>query len=469
MSNRRRLLFSVVVSFVLSTGAPIGASGGAPELPATARAAISRAIEADHVDPPFEEAKLASGEENDAFGNSIAISGDTIVVGAPFARPAAVYVFVKPASGWADTPVFDAKLTASDGVPSDGFGQSVAVSGDTVFVGASQLNSGSKGAAYVYVEPASGWASTSAFDAKLTAFDGSTGDGFGATLAVSGDTIVVGAFNAEIAAGRRGALYVFEMPASGWASTSAYEARLTASGGGVGDAFGSSLAVSGDTVVGGAPGAESGRGAAYVFMKPVSGWSSTSSFAAKLTASGGEFGDGYGQSIAISEEAAVVGAPFARVGSNAAQGVVYVFEKPDAGWASTSAFDAKLTAADGAAQDFFGLPVALSGRTVAAGAPAEIGLDRPGSVYVFVRPVDGWQSTSAFDAKLTASDAAGSDFFGFAVAMSSRELAASALGANVTRGAAYVFDGLPPACEPGRRCVTPVSEPPTVPVGPRPR
>ena len=463
MPNRRRLLFFVFVSLVLATGALIGAS----ELPPTARAAISRAIEADLVDPPFEEAKLGSGQENDAFGNSVAMSEDMIVVGAPFARPAAVYVFVKPASGWADTSTFDAKLTASGGVPNDGFGQAVAISGDTVFVGASQLNSGSKGAVYAYVEPAAGWTSTSAFDAKLTAFDGSTGDGFGATLAISGDTIIVGAFNAKIAGSRQGALYVFEMPASGWASTSAYEARLTASDGALGDALGISLAVSGDTVVAGTPGAESGRGAAYVFVKPVSGWRSTSSFAAKLTASDGRFGDGYGQTIAISEDAAVVGAPFARVGSNAAQGAVYVFEKPDAGWASTSAFAAKLTAAPGAAQDYFGLSVALSGRTVAVGAPAEIGLDRPGSVYVFVRPSDGWQSTSAFDAKLTASDAAGSDFFGFAVAMSSRELAASALGANITRGAAYVFGGLPPACEPGRGCVTPVSEPPAEPVGPR--
>lgn len=467
MSNRRRLYCFVFAAFVASAGAPTGASGGAPELTATDRIAISRAIEADLVDVPFEEAKLGSGEENDAFGNSVAISGDTIVVGTPFAHPAAAYVFVKPASGWADTSVFDAKLTAAGGVPNDGFGQTVAIAGDTVVVGATQLNSGSKGAAYVYVKPAAGWASTSAFDAKLTAFDGATGDGFGAALAISDDTIVIGAFNASIGAGRRGALYVFEMPASGWATSSAYEARLTVSGGGVGDSFGSSVALSGDTLIAGAPGAESGRGAAFVFVKPVSGWISTSSFAAKLTASDGQFGDGYGQTTAISEDAAAVGAPFARVGANAAQGAVYVFGKPGAGWASTSAFDAKLTAADGAAQDFFGLSIALSGRAVAAGAPAETGLGRAGAVYLFVRPPDGWQSTSAFDAKLTASDTADSDFFGFSIAISSRELAASALGANLTRGAAYVFGGLPLACEPGRGCVSPVSEPPAAPVGPR--
>jgi hypothetical protein len=445
MSNRGRLLFFVFVSLVLSTGAPIAAFGGTPELSPTARAAIAQAVGADLASPPFEEAKLASGQENDAFGNAVAISGDTIVVGAPFAHPAAVYVFVKPASGWEDTSTFDAKLTEPGGVPNDGFGQSVAISGDTVFAAASQLNSGSKGAVYVYVRPAAGWTSTSAFDAKLTAFDGSSGDGFGAALAISDDTLIVGAFNARVGGSRRGALYVFEMPASGWASTSAYDARLTVSGGAVGDAFGISVAVAGDTVVAGSSGAEDGHGAAFVFVKPVSGWNSTSSFAAKLTASDGQPLVGYGQSIAISEEAAVVSAPFARVGVNAAQGAVYVFEKPDSGWASTSAFDAKLTAANGAVQDYFGLSVALSGRTVAAGAPSEVGLGRPGSVYVFVRPSDGWASTSAFDAKLTASDSASSDFFGFAVAVSSRELVASALGANLTRGGAYVFQGLPPA------------------------
>src|SRR6185369_4182141 len=148
MSNRRRLLFPLCVSLALSKGAPAEASGRVSDLPAEARAAISKAIGADLADRADPQAILSSGEENDAFGNSLAISQDTIVVGAPFAHPAAVYVFVRPASGWADTPAFVAKLTASGGVPNDGFGQSVAVSGDTVVAGASQLNSGSKGAVY---------------------------------------------------------------------------------------------------------------------------------------------------------------------------------------------------------------------------------------------------------------------------------------------------------------------------------
>ena len=412
MSNRRRVLLFVLAG-VISVATAGAQDREAPDtaggLPPAVRTAISRAIgsEADSIP---QEAKLVSGATEGSLGTSVAISGDTIVAGAPFAHPAAVYVFVKPASGWA---------------------------------------------------------STSAFSAKLTASFGSVGDAFGASVAIEGDTLVVGASNAKVGGNDgQGALYVFEKPASGWASTSAFAARLTAAGGLANDALGSTVAISGDAVIGGAPAFGGSQSAAYVFVMPASGWVSTSNFDAKLTASDSANGT-FGISVAISDDAAVVGASDLRIGSNAEQGAAFVFEKPAAGWSSTSAFDAELTASDGRAEDFFGSAVALAGRTVVVGAPPQIDTNLSGSAYIFVEPPAGWASTSAFDAKIQAPDAAGWDAFGFSIAVSGETLVVGAEGADHDSGAAYVFGGLPQPCAPGTRCVIPVPAPPAALVDPR--
>ncbi|HKB72525.1 MAG TPA: FG-GAP repeat protein [Thermoanaerobaculia bacterium] len=465
MSSRRRVLLSVltgVISAAIAGAQGLDASRGVPP---AAREAISRAIGSDI--SIFQEAKLGS-TANASLGISVAISGDTLVAGAPYAQPAAAYVFVKPASGWADTTTFAAKLTASDGVTDDGFGSSVAILGDTVVVGATQFNIGSKGAAYVFVKPASGWKSTSAFTAKLTASGGFNSDAFGSQVAISANTIFVGASDARVGANAgQGAVYVFEEPGTGWATTSTFTARLTVAGGHADDELGSSLAVSGDTVVAGSPGFGSGFEAGYVFVEPVSGWASTTAFDAKLTVPDSVGNVGFGQSVALSEDTIVVGALYARIGSNHEQGAAFVFEKPPSGWESTSAFDAELAASDGNSSDYFGASVALSGRIVAVGAPLNAGSSPfPGSAYVFVKPAGGWTTTSAFDAKLRASDTVGADSFGGAIAISDGTLAVGASGA-APGGAVYLFGGLPSPCDPGRLCVAPVAFPPAEPVDPR--
>jgi hypothetical protein len=150
-----------------------------------------------------------------------------------------------------------AELTASDGAASDEFGISVAVSGSTIVAGAAG-NNGGEGAVYVFSESAGGWAAATQ-TAELTASDG--GDQLGSSVAVSGSTIVAGA------AGRntdRGAVYVFSEPAGGWANGT-QTAELTASDGATGDFLGASVAVSGSTIVAGAPLRNSFRGAVYVF------------------------------------------------------------------------------------------------------------------------------------------------------------------------------------------------------------
>jgi hypothetical protein len=417
------------------------------------------------VDPFIQLAKLTAsdGAAGDELGFSVSISGDggTVVVGAWFAKvgsnsqQGAAYVFVKPATGWATTSGFAAKLTASDGAADDQFGEAVSISGDggTVVVGAYLATIGynsQQGAAYVFVKPATGWASTSSFDAKLAASDGAPGNQFGVSVAISGDggTIVVGAWRAEVGSNsEQGAAYVFVKPATDWGTTSSFNAKLTASDGAPIDELGLSVAISGDggTIVAGAYhatiGSNSLQGAAYVFVKPATFWLTTTE-TAKLTASDGAAGDEFGLSVAIAGDGGtvVVGAYLATI-SFSRQGAAYVFLKPGSGWATTSTFSAKLIASDAAAGDFFGISVSISGDggTVVAGAPSSN--SNQGAAYVFVKPGSGWASTSSFDAKLTASDGAANDNFGSSVSISGHggTVVAGAIGANSSQGAAYVF------------------------------
>jgi hypothetical protein len=122
---------------------------------------------------------------------------------------------VRPETGWATTSAYAAKLIASDGRDNDGFGYSVAVSGDTVVAGAPDDDVGSQsnqGSAYVYVRPETGWLDTTQ-TAKLTAGDGTGGDKLGTSVAVSGDTVVVGAYAHDVGSNSgQGSAYVYVRP-----------------------------------------------------------------------------------------------------------------------------------------------------------------------------------------------------------------------------------------------------------------
>ena len=225
------------------------------------------------IDPWVQKSTLwaSDGEATDFFGYSVAISGDTVVVGACYDdigtnnNQGSAYVFQKAETSWSQV----VRLKAGDGEAGDCFGYSVAISGDTVVVGAYGDDIGTntnQGSAYVFEKPASGWATTSNYTAKLTASDGEADDCFGISVAISGDTVVVGAYDDDIGTNNnQGSAYVFEKPGSGWATTSNYTARLTANDGATGDHFGGSVAISGDTVVVGAYGDDSFKGSAYVF------------------------------------------------------------------------------------------------------------------------------------------------------------------------------------------------------------
>jgi len=411
------------------------------------------------VDPFVQQAQLTAsdGAEFDELGSSVAVSGRTIVVGASMAtiganfEQGAAYVFVRSGSTWADATQ-TAKLTASDGASGDNFGTSVAVSGNTIVVGAQHATVAgnlNEGAAYVFVRPGSTWADATQ-TAKLTTSDAASFDDFGMSVGISGNTIVVGVPGAAVNGGDpgQGEADVFVKPASGWADAT-QTATLTASDGVSEDLLGSSVAIDGGTIVAGAPAPPISEfphhGAAYVFVEPASGWADATQ-TAKLTASDGETGDNFGSAIAISGSTVVVGAPDANIlPTNFAQGAAYVYVEPASGWADASQ-TAKLTASDGAGDDALGTSVAISGDTVVAGAfGATVGANpSQGAAYVFVEPGSGWADT-AQTAKLTVSVGGFLDRLGVSVSISGNTVVAGAPGTTVSgnflQGAAYVLSG----------------------------
>ena len=269
----------------------------------------------------------ADGAAGDQFGYSVALDGDIALVGAGYDDVGAnvdqgsVYVFTRSGSSWTHA----AKLTAGDGASGDQFGWSVALDGDTALVGAvyDDVNANSVGGTWyaqgsAYVFIRSGTTWTQA--AKLTASDGQWEDEFGISVALDGDTALVGASGDWGNGSDRGSAYVFTRSGTTWTQ----EAKLMVGDGAAGDRFGISVALDGDTALVGAYGDNSYRGSAYLFTRSDSAWT----HAAKLTAGDGAADDYFGHSVALSSTMALVGAPNVDglpPYGNPDEGVAYVF------------------------------------------------------------------------------------------------------------------------------------------------
>ena len=295
----------------------------------------------------------------DRFGDTVAVSGKTAVVSAPSTNVAAgaAYIYVKGASGWPTTPT----TTLSDpaATQSDLFGASVAVSGTTVVVGAPDTNSNA-GAAYIYVEGASGWPTTPT--TTLSDPGAILGDAFGYSVGVSDTTVVVGAPQ-YLGSPQAGVAYIYVKGASGWPTTST--ATLSDPAATTDDEFGWSVAVWGPNtkVVVGAPGTSSDIGTAYIYQKGSALlWPMTPS--ATLSDPAATSGDSFGQSVAVSKKTVVVGAP----NTDDIAGAAYVFVKADSVWPTTPT--ATLSDPAASANEAFGTSVAFSGNSAVVGAPA---------------------------------------------------------------------------------------------------
>lgn len=409
------------------------------------------------IDPIVQNAELVADDGAGSFEGitvSVAMSDSTIAVGDPRAHgfQGVVYVFSKPASGsWVDATQ-TAELTASDGGGTDEVGYSVAVAGTTVFAGAPYhpVNNNAQGAVYVFSEPAAGGWVNATQTAELTAGDGVANDRLGDAVAASGTTVVAGAPNRTVSGhSNEGAVYVFDQPGGGGWVSATQNAELTISDGIANEqlAFDGhpGLAVSDTTIVVGdsqhTVAGHADQGAVYVFAKPAAGGWINSTQTAELTAQDGTADDLLGDSVALSGATIAAGAPW-HVRSDDDQGAVYVFTQPGSGpWANATQ-TAELTASDGAGTDLLGYSVAISGTTIVAGAPQHtVSANAQGALYQFEQPTGGGYVDAAAPASVTAGDAAADDMLGYNIVASGDTILAWApkIRSPTTTGAAYVF------------------------------
>lgn len=362
------------------------------------------------------------------FGAALAIDGNTVVIGTAYAHynTGVVYVYEQNCTDGSFKKV--AKLTSTDQSSYHYFGMSVAIDGDTIVVGANEGN-----AAYVFQKPSTGWQDSNETAILTPAEVVSSYSYFGSSVAINGDTIVVGAQGSN-------RVYLFEKAGSEWTSTHEI-AKLSASDGVANDQFGVSVAIDTDTVVVGASGQDEiaiNAGALYVFEKTESTWYDRNE-TAKLTLSGGASGDRLGQNVAISDDRIVAGlSGHDGVGSDS--GAAYVFQR-NGNW--NSPLITKLVASDNAPVDNFGRAVDIyKNRVVVSAHYHDTGVNYAGEAYVFTLPEGDWFANISEDYKLTASDAQEGDQFGNSVNMSNDKIV---IGANYDddngdrTGSVYVF------------------------------
>jgi hypothetical protein len=303
------------------------------------------------------------GADGDSFGDSVALEGDTAVVGAAAgdSTPGAAYAYVRADEVWTQ----EQKFVAEDAANGDAFGLAVALSGDTAVVGAFR-KAADRGAAYVFTRTAGVWTQQQ----KLTAPDSAEADFFGVSTAVDGDTAVVGAFGKEIA---QGAAYVYVRDGAGvWTM----QQKLVAADAADGDSFGDSVAIAGDTIVVGADfenhavPEDAYQGAAYVFTRSGSTWTQQQ----KLVAPDPEADDYFGVSVSLEGDAVLVGA----YGKDFSRGAAYVFTRSGGVWTLQSS----LSADDAVDGDNFGVDVAFDAGSAVIGAFSAN--DNDGAAYAFI-------------------------------------------------------------------------------------
>lgn len=429
--------------------------------------------------------KASNTGDYDIFGAVLALDGDTLVVGTSLEASAArgiggsgaddtapesgaVYVFVRVSGVWSQ----QAYIKASSSDAGDGFGESVAISGDTLAVGARYDDSASasagptnnstsaenSGAVYVFRRTGTAWTETGFIKPSAVR----AGENFGRFVALDGDTLVVGSptengetqgidhLPSTYSATRSGAAYVFTRTSGGWTQ----QAYIKASNAEAGDGFGRGVSLDGDTLVVGATGedsaartvdgdgfdnAASGAGAAYVYLRSAGTWSEQ----AYLKASNGDAGDAFGWSTAIHGDTLVVGAngeDSAALGvggsgsdnSATTSGAAYVFARSGGTWSQ----QAYLKASNTGMGDGFGGSVALHGEQVLVGASGERGstmgvdgadddaVNSAGAAYLFERRPSGWVQV----AYIKASNTGAGDRFGHSVALTATSMAVGASG-----------------------------------------
>jgi len=378
----------------------------------------------------------------DYFGYSVSSSsdGNRIIVGAYLedvggSASGAAYIFTRSGTTWSE----EQKIYATDRAGSDYFGWSVDISADGTYaiVGARLEDAGGTdaGAAYIFSRSGTTWTQ----EAKIIASNAGASDYFGYAVSIDsdGNTAIVGAPNEDTGGGDAGSAYIFTRSGTTWSQ----EAKIVASDDQASDKFGEDVSISndGNTAVVGAPNEDttaSNAGSVYIFTRSGSTWSQE----AKIQASDAQGSDFFGKYVRVSGDGDnIISGAYLEDEAADGAGAAYIFTRSGTTWSQ----EAKLTASDGAAFDYFGISVGISsdGDTAIVGAAYEDTVPNDsGAAYVFTRSGTTWTEQD----QLLASNAGSNDKFGVAVSMSG-DGSTAIVGANEedttasNAGSVYVF------------------------------
>ncbi len=296
---------------------------------------------------------LTAGDADaeDYFGESVAIQGNTALIGASGddesgVDAGALYVFKKDKTGWKE----ESKIQPDDASAGDHFGASIAMDGEFAAIGAYGKGN-NKGVVYIFQNIGGNWLQ----QAKLMAADGMSCDYFGASLCIRNGFVIIGAYGRNISGPNTGAVYIFKNEGDNWVQV----ARLTANAGAAGDYFGGSVAIFGNFALVGAPGNDqSGEdsGKAYVYQYDGHGWILN----AELDAPDGVPGGYFGTSVALNQEFLAIGATGAKTTNEAISGAVYMFYHDGNQWVQNARITAGIPVNNGMDAAFQNRPLAMN-------------------------------------------------------------------------------------------------------------
>ena len=375
-----------------------------------------------------QQLSASDGAASDLFGWSVSQSADSGLVGAigdddNGVSSGTVFWFDGLNNELTGEATETKKLYASDASLGDSFGRSVSLFGDSALVGApfkgdSGFHSGS---AYWYNDLASGNGNAVTETVKLVASDVAREDVFGTTLSLSGDSALIGAQGDDDNGSRSGSAYWFGNLSGNTSGLANESVKLTASDGIEDDFFGCAVSAFGDSALVGAyhqHATSTSTGRAYWYSGLSSNTSGAATETVKLSASDGVTGDYFGRAVSLDGDSALVGA-YLDDDNGSASGSAYLFTNLSGNTSGEASESLKLVASDGLASDWFGWSVSLSGDSALIGAYGDDSNgSSSGSVYVFTGLSDNTNGLATETVKLSASDAAAGDRFGWSVGLS---------------------------------------------------
>lgn len=310
------------------------------------------------------------------FGSALALEGDVMLVGLP--RHNSVAQYGREASGW----VWQRTLSPSDAAFQDQFGSAVALVGDLALVGAvadDNVRGVNAGSAYVFRRNGSSWTE----ERKLLKSDGQADDFFGGSVAIVGNSLLVGWSVQARPVDTPATVVVFDLVGGLWTESAA----LPSGGAPRYSGFGGRIATDGvTTLVDGGPIARSGAVSVNVYLRPAGIWTAPTF----LNSGYGGEGDVFGSAVAASGDIAVVSAPLRNAPSGSGNtGAAYVFRRVSAGWQLEQAIEPDALPYDVR----FGTAVAATGDQVFVSRVSPLSPDFEGAVEVYTHNGAGWVRT----------------------------------------------------------------------------